>query len=149
MTWPATPPGPPAPEGPRPPGIDRVSLVLLAVAALWGVGLVVAAAIVPTNSATAGSGGVSFAAPSTTMLQQNGPVVLAVVGAALLAVGLVAVAIKWRRASARRGAGPLGWGAVGALGVLTVLGLMSIGIFLMPVVLLLAIVCARQEAHRT
>jgi len=121
----------------------------LAVAALWCVGLLVAAVTLPayrsTTATVLGTADSSTAAETTTtrtLLDVNGPGVLVVVAIPLAAVGLVSGALWLRRRRHRDGAGPLAWTIVGLVGLFALLGMLSIGIFVVPAVALLAIACA-------
>ncbi len=134
------------------------SVAALVVAALWSIGLLVGAATLPAYQSTTATMTGTLDGPSTTttstttatLLEVNGTSVLVVVSVPLVAVALVALSLLWRGRRRRNGAGPFAWTVVALLGVLAFLGMMSIGIFLLPVVGLLAIACATapQETHR-
>jgi hypothetical protein len=122
----------------------------LLLAALWCIGLVVAAAMLPfyrSETATAlgtadGATSRSATTGTGTLLEVNGAGVLVVVSMPLVAVVLVWAALLLRRRRHRYGAGPLAWTIVGLLGALAFVGMLTIGIFILPVVVLLAIACA-------
>ena len=145
-------------------GTDRSPLVgggwsapALFVAALWCVGLIVGAATLPAYQSTSasvtgtsGSPAVTESTSTATLIEVNGTGVLVVVGLPLAAVALVSSALLWRRRRRRSGAGPLAWTVVGLLGALAFVGMLSIGIFIVPAVVLLALACATapRAPHR-
>lgn len=127
---------------------DRPARVMLAIAALWSVGLLVAAAVAPvyrsasiSTSSSSSSGTVTHA--SATLVEVNGFRVLAPVSVPLLTVGAVTFSLWRRRRHEKRGAGPLAWTIVALLGGFTLLAMLSIGVFILPVVVLVAVACAR------
>ena len=122
---------------------DRPTRILLATAALWGVGLVIAAAVAPAYRSTSASSSGTVTHTSATLVQENGVRVLAPVSAPLLAVGAVTFSLWHRRRREQRGAGTLAWTVVALLGGFTLLAMLSIGVFILPVVVLVAVACAR------
>lgn len=60
------------------------------------------------------------------------------------------VSLKWRRRHGHLDAGALAWIVVVLLGVMSVLALLSVGIFIVPLVVLLAAACANapMTTHR-
>ncbi len=124
------------------------SFPALAVAALWSIALLVGAATLPayrstTVSGTGMPGGAVRESTSTaTLIEVNGSSVLLVVGIPLAAVTVVSVLLLWRRRHRKSGAGALAWVVVGLLGGVAFLGMLTIGIFLMPAVGLLGLACA-------
>lgn len=139
-------------QGREPTGAGRLlshrSAISLFVAAIWCIGLIVAAATLPAYSSTTttaggppGSSDVSTTSTET-LVEVNGVGVLVVVGLPLVAVGAVGTMLALRRRRRQSGAGPVAWTAVGLLAVLAILGIMSVGVFIMPAVVLLAIACA-------
>ena len=139
--------------------MDRPIRLLLGLAGLWSAGLVAAAFFIPSYSSIsvvvshpAGPSGL----PSThlvsstgTLVDVNGLKALAPVGLPLVAVALVAF-VLWRRHRKRQsGAGPIAWSAVVLVGVLTLLGILTIGPYLVPVGVLLGAACARASGNST
>jgi hypothetical protein len=108
---------------------------LLLPAALWSVGLVVAALLVPVYDTEAGS------SVSATLVQVNGMKVLIPVGVPLVVVVLVAAALIYRRSQGKRGAGALAWAFAGLLCLLALVGILTIGIFVLPVAVVVMVVC--------
>jgi hypothetical protein len=139
----------------------RFPRVVLAAAALWGIGLLVAAFLLPvdrseTSSASSGSvDRTSTSLPqqavtvsaSSTLVQENGFGVLLPVGLPLLAVGVVAGTLHHRARRGRTTPGPLALTVTIAVVVLSVLALLSIGIFLLPIAVLLAVACSRAQGR--
>jgi len=117
-------------------------------AAVWSMGLVIAAAVVPVyqSSSTVESAAPDHLLPvrsaSTTLVQENGPQILAIVGIPLLTVALVSLSLWRRRANLKRGAGPFACTVLGLLAVFTTLSMLSIGIFVLPVTGCLSLACA-------
>lgn len=137
--------------------LGRGTRVALVVAFGWGVALLVAAAAVPTYSSTSSTSSVSgtgsvthtFTHSSTTLVDQEGPSVLVPVAIPLVAAGAVACILRRRRAQGRPGAGAVAWTVVAVLGILDLLGAMSIGLFMVPVTIALAVACALTPAAPT
>jgi hypothetical protein len=129
-------------------GTATWSTAALFVAGLWCIGLLIGAATLPAYQSTTASvlgasdGSVTSTTRTATLLEVNGPGVLVVVSIPLTAVAVVSVLLLWRRRRRRNGAGPLAWTIVGLLGVLAFLGMLSIGIFILPAAALLALACA-------
>ena len=100
----------------------------------WGVALIVAAFVAPAYSVDVGPGGQQT---TTTLVDENGLAVLVVV-----AVPAVIAAIVWavlhRHRTTGRSAGAA-WVLVALLGAFSVLSLASIGVFILPVVVMLAL----------
>ena len=115
---------------------------LLLPAALWSVGLVVAALLVPVYDTGASQPGRSASSVSTTLVQMNGMRVLIPVGVPLAVVGLVAAALRHRRSRGKQGAGVPAWILGGLLGLLALVGMLTIGIFVLPVAVVVIVVCA-------
>ncbi|MHB8295066.1 MAG: hypothetical protein ACYDH5_10680 [Acidimicrobiales bacterium] len=140
---------------------DRPTRALLGAAALWSAGLLIAALTAPTYSSTSasssspsspsGASGHPTATPtqvahtSATLVQVNGFRVLAPVSLPLLAVVVVAFALWRRRKNGAPGAGWLAWTVTGLLLGLALLEMISIGLFIVPVAVLLAVACVRSS----
>lgn len=134
-----------------------IGLGMLAVATLWSAALVVAGATLSayggqseSMACTAGARCTEqiVAAPSQTLVQANGLGVLAPLSLPLLATLVVAVALWRRHGRGRPGAGPVAWTAAAAMGALTLLGVLTIGLFLLPVAACLVVTCAVAEGRR-
>ena len=143
---------------PRRPFTLAIRLVLLA-AFLWSVALVVGAVTIPvydseayvgSASVAAGSGQVlhqtgSVTHTSATLVQVNGSYALAVAAFPLLVTLLVALAIGRPRSG--RVAAVVAWVCIGMLGLLTLLSMLTIGVFLLPVVSALTLACALHSGR--
>jgi hypothetical protein len=118
---------------------------LLIAAALWSACLLLAAFVLPayrTVSQTASSPGSEHARSATsTLVAVNGLWVLLPLAVPLLAVAAVAFSLRSRERRGQPTAGFLAWGVIGLLTVLVFLGMASIGVFVLPVVVLLAFAC--------
>ena len=133
-------------------GLPRPVWIILAVAALWGAGLVVAALTVRTGAVTevGSTNGVTFTRtlPGTTLVGENGPRALIVVSVPLVMVLVVWAVLMWRRhrrGGPRPGAGPVAWTCAGITVALSVAGMLTIGPFLLPVGGLLCVACALES----
>jgi hypothetical protein len=118
---------------------DRWRLaVRLSVAALvWSLGLVLAALFAPVYSTSFGSSEVNgVTLGSASLVQENGAWVLILVGIPAAASAVVILAIRARRSGARWG-GPLAWTAIGLLTAEALVGVMTIGLFIVPAIMLL------------
>ena len=121
----------------------RTTRIALAGATLWSLALVVAALTVPVYSGettSSDSTGATIAtSTSATLVEVNGWWGLVVACLPLLACLVVGALLLGPGGGAARGAAVV---VVALLGVVTVLGLLSIGIFILPVTLALALAVA-------
>ncbi len=138
---------------------DGATRALLGAAALWSVGLIVAAIVAPaydstavSSSPTSGAGGhaatnmaQAYTHTSATLVQVNGLKVLAPVGLPLLATVVVSLTLRRRRRKAKSGAGPLAWTVTALVAGVALLGMLSIGPFIVPVAVLLGVTCGRSS----
>ncbi len=115
----------------------RLAVRLNVVALIWSAGLVLAGLLVPayTSNSTSAVNGVTLT--RSTLAQENGARAMALVAVPLLVCVLVLWAIRARRAGARWGA-PVAWAGVGLVVIETLLGLLTIGVFILPTTILLA-----------
>jgi hypothetical protein len=103
---------------------------------VWSAGLVLAAVWVPAYDSSETSSAVNgVTLTHATLLQVNGARVLVPVGLPALMSVVVLCAIRARRAGARWGTAVAG-AAVTALAAETMLGILSIGVFVAPVAIL-------------
>jgi hypothetical protein len=126
--------------------LGRLEQVSLAIAAVWGAGLLAAAALVPVYASVGASSSGAVSHGSATLVGVNGWRVLLVVGVPLVATAMVGGAL-WRRGP-RKAAGVLAWTIAGLLVVLNVLALASIGVFVIPATACLVVACAGHERRR-
>jgi hypothetical protein len=117
----------------------------VAAALIWSAGLMVAAAVAPAYQSTTATSSGPVTHESATLVDENGPAVLLAVGVPLLATVIVGYAL-WRR-EASRGAGPIAWTFTGLLAGFNVLAMPSIGLFMLPVTVALAVMCAKHPSR--
>ena len=120
----------------------RRAFLLTGAAFLWSVFLVIAALVLPvyggTESTTASGGVGSMPAPSSTLVGVNGTGVLLVVGLPALLTVFVWLALRDRFTHGRRASGYIAWTLIGLLAAGCLVAVLSIGVFVLPVTLLLA-----------
>jgi hypothetical protein len=97
-------------------------------AAVWAAGLIVAAFVAPVYE--------SDPPGSDTLVDVNGTGVALVLAVPLLAVAVTAAAL-------RRGHRSAAWGIVAGLAAFSLVSILSIGVFVAPVAILLAVAVAR------
>ena len=107
------------------------------VASVWSLGLVLAALLVPALDGDTTSAGVATLTEQT-LVQNQGVWALALVIVPLIACGVVAAAMVYRRREDARWALPAAWSAIGVLAVVALLAITSVGAFMVPAVALLA-----------
>jgi hypothetical protein len=131
---------------PREGRLGRLERVSLAIAAVWGAGLLAAAVVVPVYSSAGVSSSGAVSHGLATLVGVNGWGVLLVVGVPLVTTAMVGGAL-WRRGP-RQGAGIPAWTIAGLLAVFNVLALASIGMFVIPVTACLFVACAGHGRQR-
>ena len=115
--------------------------VALVVAGLWGLGLLIAAVTVPVSSgSTVGASGVVES--SATLVEENGDGVLAIVAIPLVVSLGVALALVYRYQTSRPGPGVVAPVLTGLVLILCLLGMLTIGVFMVPVAISLVVACA-------
>ncbi|MDQ1723030.1 MAG: hypothetical protein QOG52_58 [Frankiaceae bacterium] len=129
----------------------RTELVALSAASVSSVGLIVLAATTPFYTSSASeqtSSGAVINHPSTsaTLLQVNGPIVLAIAGVPLT-ITLAVLGIFWTR-GVERGPGAIAWTIVGLLVALTVAGMLTVGSIIFPITACLVTACGVRQARR-
>lgn len=118
----------------------RLAVRLTVAAAVWALGLLLAAVLVPaydgqTTSPATGTTTVT----RLTLVQSKGLWAVGLVLVPLLAAGLVAAALAARRRNDAGWSRPVAWGVVGVLAVVCLLGITSVGAFMAPVAVALAL----------
>ncbi len=120
----------------------RRAFLLTGAAFLWSVFLVITALVLPVYGSTessAGPGAVgSMPGTSSTLVGVNGTEVLVVVGLPALLTVFVWLALRDRFTHGRRASGYIAWTLVGLLAAGCLVAVLSIGLFVLPVALLLA-----------
>jgi hypothetical protein len=115
---------------------NRLAVQLTIVAAIWSLGLLVAAVALPVYETTSESAdGTTFIA--TTLVAGQGAWVLIPVLVPLMITGVVALALRSRRAGAGARHSQIAWAAIGLLVAFAAFSILSIGGFAIPVALLL------------
>jgi hypothetical protein len=117
----------------------QLAIRLEGIAVIWSAGLVLAAVLVPAYGTSSSSDLDGVTVSSTTLVQSQGAwaMVLATIPA-LVSVTVVAAMLHRHRRGARW-SGPVAWTAIGLLAVESLLGILSVGAFLLPAVILLAL----------
>lgn len=126
---------------------DPVTTTLMVIASIWAVGLLIVGVVAPSYNSVSSSSTTQFT--SATLVEVNGLRLLVVLALPLLAVGVVALALRWRRKNKRPGAGVLAWIVAALVGVVSVVGVLTIGPFVAPVAVLLVIACSRAPTVTT
>jgi hypothetical protein len=121
--------------------IDRVTSVLLTLAAMYGVGIVVAGFVAPLYESSTSSSSGADTDSMDTLVGANGTGVVFALLVPLLVTLIVAVALLLRP---RRGALPVAWTVTGVLAAFNLVAMLSIGIFIIPVTAALIISCTRS-----
>jgi hypothetical protein len=121
--------------------VDRVTSVLLVLAAAYGVALVAAGFLAPVYESSSSSSSGGDTDSTETLVGANGNGVVFTLLIPLLVTVVVAVALSLRP---RRGALPVAWTFTGLLGAFNLVAMLSIGIFIIPVTAALIIACARS-----
>lgn len=111
----------------------RWAFGLATTAFAWALALIAAAVLAPVYTG-AGPGGTS----SSTLVQENGPRVLLVIVVPAVLTAVAWAALHRRCSKGSRRAARLAWAIVSALAALAILGAATIGLFVLPVALLLA-----------
>ncbi len=119
---------------------NRLAAQLTLVAAVWSLGLVIAAVALPVYNTTTVSNAAGTTLITTTLVAGQGAWVLIPVLIPLVITGVVALALRRKRAGAGASARPgrIAWTAVGLLAAFALFSILSIGGFVIPVALLLA-----------
>jgi hypothetical protein len=132
--------------------LNKRTAVVLAIAAGVSVAILVAALSVVRGGGTeiVGStlrGPITVAEPGTTFVHEAGRWGPALVGYPLLATLVVASAL-WLRSPARRGPGPYAVTAAALLALESLLGILTIGVFVFPVAVALVFASATFQDFR-
>jgi hypothetical protein len=113
--------------------------VRLGIGALaWSVGLVLVALLLPVYGTSSASESDGVTLTHSTLVEVNGVRALVLMAIPALLTVVVLCAVRARRAGARWG-GRVAWTAVGVLAAETLLGILTIGVFILPVVIVLAV----------
>jgi hypothetical protein len=122
-----------------------VATRLTAGALAWSIGLVVAAVALPVYSGSSTSSDVNgVTLTNSTLVQVNGIRALVLMAVPALVSIIVLVAIRARRSGARW-ASPVAWTAIAVLIAEAMVGFMTIGLFIVPTIVLLVMAMARSR----
>jgi hypothetical protein len=116
---------------------QRLAVRLGVAALVWSAGLVLVALLLPVYGTSTASETDGVTLTHSTLVQVNGARALVLVAIPALVTLVVLCAIRARHSGARWG-GPLAWVAVSVLTAEMLLGILTIGVFILPVVILLA-----------
>jgi hypothetical protein len=108
-------------------------------AMVWSLGLLLAALLVPTYGAESSSPDNGVTLTQVTLIQAKGAWGLVLVAVPVIASVLVALAMVFRRREDARWASPAAWSAIGVLALVALLGITSVGAFMLPAAALLAL----------
>lgn len=111
---------------------------MTAAAAVWSLGLALAGLLVPAYSGDSTSNGVATLTEQT-LVQNQGVWALVLIIVPLIACGMVAAAMVYRRREDARWAAPAARAAIGGLALVALLAITSVGAFMVPAVVLLAL----------
>jgi hypothetical protein len=117
--------------------LGRAERAALVFALFWGAGLVAAALLVPVYSSTGASSSGTVTNGSATLVSVNGWTALMLASAPL--AGTLVAGYALRRRAGQDGAGVLAWAVTGLLALFTVAAILSIGVFVLPVTVALAV----------
>jgi len=124
-------------------GRGRWAFALTLAGFAWGVALVAGAFVVPVYSGlsvSAGSSGEQVThSYSSTLVEENGFGVLIPVAIPLVLAALVWFALHRRCSRGSRWGGPIAWSLVAVLGLFSLVAVWTIGVFVLPVAVLLGI----------
>ncbi len=126
-------------------GRSRLGFLALVAALVYSAVLVIGGFFVPVYSTESVSSSGEVAQDSRTLVAENGVGVALVLGIPLL-VSLAVAAALWQ--PARRGMLPVAWALTGVLAVFTLLAMLTIGVFVLPVTVALVVACATCRRER-
>jgi hypothetical protein len=116
----------------------RLAVRLIVGALVWSLGLVLAALLVPAYDGTT-SGVEGLGLTRRTLVEVHGARALILVTIPVIVSIVVALAMYSAHRDRPRWSAPVAWLAIGLLAAETVLGIVTIGAFIAPVVILLAL----------
>lgn len=117
----------------------QLAVRMMVVASVWSLGLLLAALLVPAYNGNTDSQQNGVTLTRLTLVQDKGAWALALVAVPVLASAAVAAAIVYRRRDDAVWAAPVAWTAVGVLTVVSLLGITTLGAFMLPVAVVLAL----------
>jgi len=115
--------------------------IAVGIAVLWSVGLLVGALTLPVYERVTVTANGSIGS-SATLVEENGGAVLAIVAIPLVVTAGVALALRSRYRKHRKGPGVVAPVLTGLVLIFCVLGMLTIGVFVLPVAIALVVACA-------
>jgi uncharacterized membrane protein YhaH (DUF805 family) len=116
---------------------NRLAMRLVFLAAIWSLGLLAAALVLPIyNTTTVSADGTTFT--TVTLVAGQGAWVLIPIGVPLVITVVVALALRRKRAHSPALSGRIAWAAVALLAAFAAFSILSIGGFVIPVAVALA-----------
>jgi hypothetical protein len=109
------------------------------VATIWSVALVLAALVVPSSGSDTTSDPTGLTLTQSTLAQSKGLGAVALIAIPMLACAVVGYALVREHRERRRAAQPVAWAAIGLLTAESLLGILGVGAFMLPVAVLLAL----------
>ncbi|HWD74044.1 MAG TPA: hypothetical protein VG371_02830 [Solirubrobacteraceae bacterium] len=117
----------------------RLAVRMTAAAIVWSLGLLLAALLVPAYGTESSSPDTGVTLTQVTLIQAKGAWALVLVAVPVITSALVAVGLVFRHREDAPWAAPVAWSAVGVLAVVALLGITSVGAFMLPTAALLAL----------
>ena len=128
------------------PRLRKVTFVALLFAVAYSLALLLAGYLAPVYSTETSLSRGEISRGSATLVAENGPSVVFVLGIPLLVSLAVGAALMLYT---RRGAIPIAWALTGLLALFNLLAMLSIGVFVLPVTGALIVACATSHlSHR-
>lgn len=117
----------------------RLAVRLTCAAVVWSLGLVLAALLLPTYGGQTVSDSNGLTLTSATAVEVNGARALIIVTVPVVASLVVAWALYRRRSDGWRHSGRVAWAAIAILTAAALAGIASVGAFMLPAAILLAL----------
>ncbi|HEY5111187.1 MAG TPA: hypothetical protein VII67_02540 [Acidimicrobiales bacterium] len=122
---------------------ERRVAIVMTLAGLWSVALIAASFFVRAYQSSGATFGTYTTSPppGATLIQENGDKVLIPLSVPLVIVLIVAALMLRRQRRGQVLVGPAAWTGAVLMGILSFLGLFTIGPFILPVTVLLLVAC--------
>ena len=117
----------------------RLAVRLTCAALIWSLGLVVAAVFIPTYGGQTVSDSNGLTLTARTAVQVHGLRAVIAIAVPVVATLVVGWALYRRRLDGRRHSAAVAWTAIVVVAVVALLGIPSVGLFMLPVAVLLAL----------
>jgi len=116
-----------------------LAIRLWVAASIWSVALVVAAVVVPSSGSDTSSDPTGLTLTQSTLAQSRGLWAVVLIAVPMLACAVVAYALVREQRERWRPAPAVAWTAIGILTAESLLGILGVGAFMLPVAILLAL----------